>query len=151
MKLAVAFSGVLLAMAVAGPVALNPGAPIHRDQLAAISVPQWLNLPSTPFISSIEYSGEIGVEAAFGAIAYSLPSDGSSELNWLKAHLEADGFQIDDRTSTIDNFAGADTVISAENAATGRRVILVRVQTIEGANLRVSFEDPLAGLQISGI
>lgn len=149
MKLAVAFVGAFLALAVSGPNVFEPNTPLSHEQLAAVAVPDWLSLPSTPFISSIEYSGEAGQESSFGTIAYILPSDGSSEVNWFKEHLKADGFEIEDRTSAIDNFVGADTVISASQQSTGRRITLVRTHTIDGADLRVVFEDPQAGAMVS--
>jgi|JI10StandDraft_1071094.scaffolds.fasta_scaffold87049_5 hypothetical protein len=149
MKLAVAFVGAFLALAVSGPNVFKPNTPLSREQLAEIAVPNWLALPSTPFISSIEHTGEAGMEASFGTIAYVLPSDGSSEVTWFKEHLKADGYTIEDRTAAIDNFIGADTVISASQQATGRRVILVRTNTLDGADLRVVFEDPQAGAQVS--
>lgn len=149
MKLAVAFAGAFLALAVTGPTVLNTSAPLSRDQLSAVAVPAWLNLPSHPFISSVEFSGEVGVESSFGSVAYALPSDGAAEVEWLKQHLIADGYQIEDRTSSMDNFVGADAVISATQASTGRRVMFVRTQTLDGADLRLSFEDPLAGTQLS--
>ena len=127
----------------------EPNTPLSREQLADVAVPSWLALPSTPFISSIEHTGEAGMEASFGTIAYALPSDGNSEVTWFTEHLKADGYTIEDRTSAIDNFVGADTVLSASHQSTGRRVTLVRTHTIDGADLRVVFEDPQAGAMVS--
>ena len=45
--------------------------------------------------------------------------------------------------------AGADVVISAHDRVTGRRVNLVKSSTVEGASLRVTFEDPTAGTYVS--
>ncbi|NMD08182.1 MAG: hypothetical protein GYA66_09405 [Phyllobacteriaceae bacterium] len=149
MKIAVVLAGAFVALAVSGPTLLNTGSAIDRDQVSEVAVPGWLNLPSTPFINSIEYSGEAGREASSGMIFYNLPSDGASEMVWLMEHLKAEGYSIEDRTTTIDNFAGAKAVISASDLVTGRQVIFVRQQTIEGANLRIMFEDPLAGTRLS--
>ena len=118
---------------------------------AAIAAPAWLPLPSTPFISSIEQTGNPGNEAAFGTVNYDLPSDGGSEVNWLKQHLAANGYELDDRTSAIDNFGGADAVVSATDPASGRRVTFVNVRRLDGANLRVTFEDPQAERDTSSL
>jgi hypothetical protein len=149
MKFVALAAGACLALAVSGPSVFNTqGSSVHTES-AAIVAPAWLPLPSRPFISSVEYSGEAGAEAAFGTILYVLPSDGKSEVVWLKEHLKAQGYAIDDRTAAIDNFAGADVVISAHDRVTGRRVNLVKSSTVEGASLRVTFEDPTAGTYVS--
>lgn len=147
MKLAALAAGTFLALAVSGPTVLNTQ-PVTRD-MSDIVAPAWMPLPSKPFISSIEYAGEAGVEAAFGTIIYDLPTDGASEINWLTAQLKAAGYSIDDRTSAIDNFAGADAVISAKNFSSGRRVNLVNTIRMDGATLRVTFEDPSADTYVS--
>ena len=147
MKLAALAAGTFLALAVSGPAVVNT----HTVQVAAsdIVTPAWMPLPSRPFISSIEYAGEAGVEAAFGTIIYNLPTDGASEVNWLKAHLAAAGFAVDDRTVALDNFAGADSVISARHFSSGRRVGIVNTIRMDGATLRLTFEDPQAGAYVS--
>ena len=147
MKLAALAAGTFLALAVSGPAVVNT----HTVQVAAsdIVTPAWVPLPSRPFISSIEYAGEAGVEAAFGTIIYNLPTDGASEVNWLRTHLAAAGYAVDDRTAALDNFAGADSVISARNFSSGRRVSIVNIIRMDGATLRLTFEDPQAGAYVS--
>jgi hypothetical protein len=149
MKFAALVAGACLALAVSGPTVLNTSGTPKLNQLSDITAPDWIPLPSKPFISSIEYAGEAGSEAAFGTILYQLPSDGASEVTWLKEHLKSYGYAIDDRTLAIDNFAGADVVISARDFSSGRRVNIVATRTVDGATIRVSFEDPLAGTYVS--
>lgn len=147
MKLAALAAGTVFALAVSGPAVMNT----HTVQVATsdIVAPAWVPLPSRPFINSIEYAGEAGVEAAFGTIVYNLPTDGASEVTWLKAHLAAAGFALDDRTAALDNFVGADTIISARNFSSGRRVNIVNTIRMDGATLRLTFEDPQAVTYVS--
>lgn len=149
MKSMVLAVGTLLALAVSGPAALQPKSTPVQQAASDIVVPAWMQLPSRPFISSIEYSGQAGVEAAFGTILYELPTDGSSEVAWITEHLKEQGFQVDDRTSGLDNFAGADMVISASEPVNGRRLNIVAVTTMHGSSLRITFEDPTAESYIS--
>ncbi len=151
MKIAVVLAGAVMAFVLTGPAVLESSKSGQSERVAEITVPAWLQLPSTPFISSIEYSGEAGAESSFGTVAYDLPSSGTSEVVWLKQHLSAAGYVLDDRTSTIDNFAGADVVVSAFDPATGRRVTFVKIVTSVGATLRVTFEDPQAGTKLSDL
>lgn len=150
MKIAVLAVGAVLALAVSGPAALKTTTQVQKVAAASdIVVPAWLDLPSKPFISSIEYSGQAGAEAAFGTILYDLPTNGVSEVTWIKKNLKQHGFSIDDRTASIDNFAGADVVISASDPITGRRINLVGTTRMDGADLRITFEDPTAESYVS--
>lgn len=149
MKSSVLAVGTFLALAVSGPAALHQNAPEKQAAGSDIVVPAWMQLPSKPFISSIEYSGEASSEAAYGTILYNLPSDGTSEVAWIKAHLKQQGFAVDDRTNAIDSFAGADVVVSASDPVSGRRINLVGISTLEGSSLRITFEDPSAVSYVS--
>lgn len=151
MKIAVLAVGAFVALAVSGPTAFRENSARQPFQTGEITVPAWLQLPSKPFISSIEYAGEAGAEAAFGTILYDLPTDGASEINWIREHLKAQGYSIDDRTASVDNFAGADVVISARDFVSGRRVNVVSIGRMDGANLRITFEDPSADSFISAL
>lgn len=150
MKIAVLAVGAVLALAVSGPAALKNTTQVqHVSATSDIVVPAWLDLPSRPFISSIEYSGQAGEEAAFGTILYNLPSNGTAEVNWLKKNLESKGFAVDDRTAAMDNFAGADVVVTATDMVTGRRINLVGTNRPDGADLRITFEDPTVESYVS--
>ena len=149
MKSMVLAVGTLLALAVSGPAALQPKSTPVQQAASDIVVPAWMQLPSRPFISSIEYSGQAGQEAAFGTILYHLPSNGTAEVNWLKKNLESKGFSVDDRTAAMDNFAGADVVVTATDMVTGRRINLVGTNRPDGADLRITFEDPTVESYVS--
>jgi hypothetical protein len=150
MKIAVLAVGAVLAVAVSGPAAFTEKTQVQRIAATSdIVVPAWLDLPSRPFISSIEYSGQAGAEAAFGTILYDLPTNGVSEVTWLKKHLKQQGFAVDDRTAAIDNFAGADVVITATDMVSGRRINLVGTTRMDGADLRITFEDPTVESYVS--
>lgn len=151
MKIAVVLAGAVMAFVLTGPAVLENSKSVQSERVAEITVPAWLQLPSTPFISSIEYSGEVGAESSFGTISYDLPSNGAAEVVWLREHLSVAGYVVDDCTSAIDNFAGADVVMSALHPATGRRVSFVKIDLVSGSTLRVTFEDPLAGTKLSDL
>ncbi|MBL8791524.1 MAG: hypothetical protein JNM45_13595 [Rhizobiales bacterium] len=150
MKAAVLAVGAVLAVAVSGPTAFKKPTQVERiADTSEIVVPGWLELPSKPFISSIEYSGQAGAEAAFGTILYSLPTNGTSEVQWIEKNLKAKGFAVDDRTAAIDNFAGADVVITATELVSGRKINLVGTTRMDGSDIRITFEDPTAGSYVS--
>lgn len=149
MKFAALLAGASLAVAVSGSAVMNTGAPQASLASSEITAPDWIPLPSKPFITSIEYAGKAGSEAAFGTILYDLPTDGAAEVNWFKEHLKAYGYAVDDRTAAMDNFAGADVVVSARSFSSGRRVNIVSMRRVDGSSLRVTFEDPLAGTYVS--
>jgi hypothetical protein len=148
MKLAALAAGTFLALAVSGPAVVNT----HTVQVAAsdIVTPAWMPLPSRPFISSIEYAGEAGVEAAFGTIIYSLPTDGASEVNWLTAHLAGSRLlpsTTAPRRSTISP-GPIPSSAPATSPAAGASIIVNTIR-MDGATLRLTFEDPQAGAYVS--
>jgi hypothetical protein len=142
MKLAFVFCAALGFSTFAGTTAVHKLPDINLQQDVAISVPAWLKLPDSEFVSSIEYSGDPGAESHRGAVTLELPSDGQSELAWLMAHFRAHGYQIEDRTSSLDQFGGPAGFVTAVDEVSGRSLSLVVEPRADGAILRITFEEP---------
>lgn len=148
MKLALVFCAALSFSALAGSTAVQRGPDTELQQDTSISIPAWLVLPDDEYVTRIEYTGEVGLESSRGAVTLELPSDGQAELVWLSAHFRAHGYQIEDHTSSLDQFGGTAGIVTAYDDATGRRLTIVNTPSTDGATLRISFEDPLVDAQV---
>jgi len=148
MKLALVFCAALGFSVMAGSTTVHRGPDADLQQDTSISIPSWLELPDTEYVTSIEYTGEAGNESSRGAVTMDLPSDGQGEMNWLSAHFRAHGYQIADRTSSLDQFGGTGDILTAVDKVTGRSLTIVNTPSTEGATLRISFEEPLVDTQV---
>lgn len=111
------------------------------DDQAAISVPGWMKLPQSEYLSSVTYLGDVGAEASRGEITLSVPSDGSADVARLADHFESLGFKIVDHTSEMDRFVGVGALLEAVQSTSGRRITVVSSHTLDGATLRISYAD----------
>jgi hypothetical protein len=142
MKAAVLFGAILAAFVVGGPTPLQGNGPRLFAEESQITVPTWIGRSLSPYLTSVQYSGEPGNESQAGSLLFQLPSDGHQQVSGLTARFAAMGFLVEDRTTSLDNFAGAEQVISATDPVSGRRVVISNTPNLQGALLRLHFEDP---------
>ncbi|MFO1034987.1 MAG: hypothetical protein U1E15_13280 [Hyphomicrobiales bacterium] len=141
MKAAFLFSAAVAAFIAGGSTGLQGNPPMdpltHR-----LAVPGWLGLSGSTSLTSIQYEGEPGYEWSRGTLTFKIQDDGAAEMKRLAVRFAGRGFFIEDRTSSLDNFAGADSVTSAVDPVSGRKVLFSNIRTLDGSLLRVHFEEP---------
>jgi hypothetical protein len=116
MKAAIVFSAALAVFVSGGPTKLHgDGVAVETADTSPIAVPVWLGLGKAPYLTSV---------AA------------------MSQRFAGRGFMVEDRTSSLDNFMGADSVASATDPVTGRTAVYSLTQTKDGALLRLQFTEP---------
>ncbi len=151
MKLAFALGAVLGLYSFLGAGTVQNAAPGFQSDLVELRVPAWLQLPESEFVTSIEYTGELGEEAARGNVLMNLPSDGDAEMAWLAEHFRAQGYHVTHEGASLAQIPGVVAVVVASESLSERRVTIIQSQDAEGASIRLSFEDPMIGAQVSAL
>jgi hypothetical protein len=143
MKAAIVFSAALAVFVSGGPTKLHgDGVAVETADTSPIAVPVWLGLGKAPYLTSVEYAGEPGAEWQRGTLTFVLPDNGISTVAAMSQRFAGRGFMVEDRTSSLDNFMGADSVASATDPVTGRTAVYSLTQTKDGALLRLQFTEP---------
>lgn len=136
-------------MAVAGAFGLLVlSGPVHQlavqPQPAQIAMPVWMNIPAQGEITRVDFTGSVGMEQTSGIVDVQVAGDGDREFSAMKMRLAANGFQVEERLTSVDSLFGASDFAVAEDARSGRRLQILKLDGPAGATLRVMFDNPPA-------
>jgi hypothetical protein len=141
-------SGILAVFGAFGLLVLS--GPVHqlaiKPRPAEIAMPLWMNIPAEGQIASVSFTGSVGREQTSGIVDVQVEGSGEREFSAMKARLAANGFQVEERLTSVDSLFGASNFAVAEDPVSGRRLRIIRLDGPGGATLRVMFDNPPAQL-----
>lgn len=137
-------SGVVAVLGAMGLLVLT--GPVHQLvrplPAAKAAAPGWIAMPPQGELTSISYTGTVGAERQSGVLDFAVAGDGEQAFAAMRQGLEATGFVIEDRLTSVDTLFGASRLIAATDPVSGRKLQAVLLDQPDGAVLHLTYSDP---------